>query len=178
MKKKVLLAMTLVMGFCTMQAQENQGAENWEQMRTERVKKQAERKAGELDLKGDAKDNFIIIYTQYQGEMFACAKKTGMFDRRNERREAPEKKELTDAEAKEKVDEYFKNQEKQITLMKARLDVQKKYYAEFAKTLTPQQLAKVFAEPQFQMGGRGRQGQGRPGGFGGQRMRMGEGPQN
>ena len=70
MKKKVLLAMMLVMGFCTMQAQENQGAENWEQMRTERVKKQAERKAGELDLKGDAKDNFIIIYTQYQGEMF------------------------------------------------------------------------------------------------------------
>ena len=73
MKKKVLLAMMLVMGFCTMQAQENQGAENWDQMRTERVKKQAERKAGELDLKGDAKDNFIIIYTQYQGEMFAIA---------------------------------------------------------------------------------------------------------
>ena len=60
--------------------------------------------------------------------------------------------------------------------MQTRLQIQRKYYAEFAKTLTPQQLAKEFEDqPMRQMNGRGRQG--RPGGFG-PGMRMGEGPQN
>ena len=174
MKRRILVAMMFVLGLCSVQAQ--QGAENWEEMRAERVKKQAERKAGELDLKGDAKDNFIIVFTQYQNDMFSSARKSGLFENMRGRNNEPEKKELTDAEAKEKVENYFKGQENQIKLMQTRLQIQRKYYAEFAKTLTPQQLAKVFEDqPMGQMNGRGRQG--RPGGFG-PGMRMCEGPQN
>jgi hypothetical protein len=81
------------------------------------------------------------------------------------RNNEPEKKELTDAEAKEKVENYFKGQENQIKLMQTRLQIQRKYYAEFAKTLTPQQLAKVFEDqPMRQMNGRRRPGG--PAGFG------------
>lgn len=176
--KGLLIMMMLVVGFGTMQAQDEQNVENWETMRSERVKKMAERKANELDLKGDAKDEFIIIYSQYQNSLFASARKSGMFDRGQDRQNGGGKKELTDAEAKEKVENYFKRQEDQIAMMKARLDVQKQYYAEFAKKLTPQQLAKVFSDSPRQVGGRNRQG-GRPGRFGqGQDMRMADGPQN
>ena len=108
MKRRILVAMMFVLGFCSVQAQ--QGAENWEEMRAERVKKQAERKAGELELKGDAKDNFIIVFTQYQNDMFSSARKSGLFENMRGRNNEPEKKELTDAEAKEKVENYFKGQ--------------------------------------------------------------------
>jgi hypothetical protein len=97
--------------------------------------------------------------------MFSSARKSGLFENMRGRNNEPEKKELTDAEAKEKVENYFKGQENQIKLMQTRLQIQRKYYAEFAKTLTPQQLAKVFEDqPMRQMNGRRRPGG--PAGFG------------
>ena len=173
--KKVLVMMMLLVGGSTLMNAQERSAEDWEKIKVERVKKQAERKADELKLDGNAKADFIVVYSQYQNDLFSSARKAGFNNERGERNGA-EKKELTEAEAKEKIEKYFARQEKQIEMMKTRLAVQKKYYAEFAKTLTPQQLAKVFEEPNFQMmNGRGRQG--RPGGFG-PGMRMGEGPQN
>ena len=54
-------------------------------------------------------------------------------------------KELTDEEATKRVDAFFAQQEEMIVQMQKRLEVQKQYRAEFAKILTPQQLAKVFS---------------------------------
>ena len=84
-----------------------------------------------------------------------------------------EKKELTDAAATARLQELFTRQENQIQQSQQRLDIQKKYCAEFSSFLTPQQLLRVFQPQQNrvrgQMGGRGQGGRGGRGGFGGDR---------
>ena len=84
---------------------------------------------------------------------------------------------MSDEEITNRIKGAFERQEKMIEAMQKRLDVQKKYYAEFGKTLKPQQLMKIFGQQRPSQGqrdgqrgprdgGRGNFGGGR-GGFGG-----------
>ncbi|MBR4643901.1 MAG: hypothetical protein IKO73_01905 [Bacteroidaceae bacterium] len=160
---------------CAQQGQRSE--EERAQQRAEMIQRVAERTAKDFDLKGDAKESFMTTYKAYQNEMFQT-NQGGMRQRPNE---ADEKKELTDEEANAKIQEQFTRQEEQIATMQKRLEIQKKYQAEFAKVLTPQQVLKVLTpQRNGQRGqGNGQRGQGDgqrgQGGFGGGRGGFGGG---
>ena len=111
------------------------------------------------------------LYTKYQNEMFSLFQ----FQRRDQNNGEERKRlsEMTDEEVTARIQEAFARQEQQIEQQKARLEIQKKYYAEFSKTLKPQQLIRIFGQqrPQGQRGQQGNQqgqrGNGGRGGFGG-----------
>lgn len=173
MKRLFIFTAIILFGIGNVCAQQEQRTEEERaQMRTEMVKRVAERTAKDFDLKGDAKEAFLNTYIAYQTEMFQT-NQNGM----NPRSQGDEsKKELTDEEANAKIQEQFARQEEQIATMQKRLEIQKKYQAEFAKILTPQQVLKVFT-PRRNNNQRGQQrgqedgqrGQRPGGGFGGGR---------
>ena len=183
MKKTIFVAVMALVSCTALSAQERERMNDEERARniSERIEKAADRMAKDFDLKGDAKDAFIKCYSAYQKEMFA----TNQIQEQRQRLEQPnrdeEKKELTDEEAKAKIEENFSRQEQQIATMRKRMDVQKKYSEELLKILTPQQVLKVLT-PQRNQGGRGQgqrnQGDGeRRGNFeGGSRGGFGGGP--
>ena len=171
MKKLLVLSLVTIMSMSAM-AQRNQ--ENMQARRAEMISTMADRVAKDLNLKDEAKTQFVATYKAYQEELFGTYQ-TGR--NQGQRGERQNDKKLTDEEAQKQVEQYFERQEQQIKQQQARLEIEKKYLAEFQKTLTPQQVAKIFA-PRQQMGmrqggmqgGRGFGGQGgmRPGGgFGG-----------
>lgn len=168
--KKLFIVSALTFLFvgnvCAQQGQRSE--EDRAQMRAEMIKRVAERSAKDFDLKGDAKEAFMTTFTAYQTEMF----QTNQGGMRQRGQEADEKKELSDEEANAKIQEQFTRQEEQIATMQKRLEIQKKYSAEFAKILTPQQVLKVLT-PQRNNQRNGQRGQGDgqrgPGGFGGGR---------
>lgn len=168
--KKLFIVSALTFLFvgnvCAQQGQRSE--EDRAQMRAEMIKRVAERSAKDFDLKGDAKEAFLTTFTAYQTEMF----QTNMGGMRQRGQEADEKKELSDEEANAKIQEQFTRQEEQIATMQKRLEIQKKYSAEFAKILTPQQVLKVLT-PQRNNQRNGQRGQGDgqrgQGGFGGGR---------
>lgn len=166
--KKLFIVSALTFLFvgnvCAQQGQRSE--EDRAQMRAEMIKRVAERSAKDFDLKGDAKEAFLTTFTAYQTEMF----QTNQGGMRQRGQEADEKKELSDEEANAKIQEQFTRQEELIATMQKRLEIQKKYSAEFAKILTPQQVLKVLT-PQRNNQRNGQRGQGDgqrgQGGFGG-----------
>lgn len=171
MKKLLVLSLVTIMSMSAM-AQRNQ--ENMQARRAEMISTMADRVAKDLNLKDEAKTQFVATYKAYQEELFGTYQ-TGR--NQGQRGERQNDKKLTDEEAQKQVEQYFERQEQQIKQQQARLEIEKKYLAEFQKTLTPQQVAKIFAQRQQMgmrqggmQGGRGFGGQGgmRPGGgFGG-----------
>ncbi len=167
MKKFFLIALAaMTLASTNANAQDN----NREARRAEMQARQTERLIKDLKLTDEQKTKFEPIYNNYQKELAALREDRNREQDDNQR----DKKELTDAEATAQLQEFFSRQEQQIQQSQLRLDIQKKYLAEFSNVLTPQQLLKVF-RPQF---GRNRQQQGGPrggqgfrgprgGGFGG-----------
>ena len=155
MKKTIFVAVMALMSCTALNAQESRNDEDRARNISERIEKAAERQAKDFDLKDDSKAAFIKCYSAYQQEMFATNQPQRQRLEQPNREE--EKKELTDEEATNQINENFSRQEQQIATMQKRLDVQKKYYEEFSKILTPQQVLKVLT-PQRGQGGRG-QGQ-------------------
>lgn len=176
MKKSILMvALMLGISTATFAQNDNNSPEDRAKMRAEMVQKQAERLAKDFDLKNDAKSSFIETFTKYQNELASSME----FMRRPEN-EDDSKKNLSEEEATAKIQESFDRQEKQIAAMQKRLEIQKNYYAEFAKTLTPQQMVKIFAQQRRggQQGGQqggNRQGGNRDGFGGGNRGGFGGG---
>ena len=133
------------MGIGSVSAQQEQRSEEERaQMRAQMIKRVADRTAKDFDLKGDAKEAFLLTFTAYQTEMF----QTNMGGLRQHSQEGDDKKELTDDEANARIQEQFTRQEEQIATLQKRLEIQKKYSAEFAKVLTPQQVLKVLTPQQ------------------------------
>lgn len=171
--KKLFIVSTFTFLFvgnvCAQQGQRSD--EERAQMRSEMIKRGAERSAKDFNLKGDAKESFMTIYTAYQTEMF----QTNQGGMRQRPTDSDEKKELTDDEANVKIQEHFTRQEEQIAIMQKRMEIQKKYSAEFAKLLTPQQVLKLLTpQRNGQRNGQrgqddGQRGQRGQGGFGGGR---------
>ena len=179
MKKLFVVSAFVLLGIGNAFAQQGQRSEEERaQMRVEMIKRVADRSAKDFDLKGDAKETFLKIYTAYQTEMF----ETNQAGMRQRSSEDDAKKELSDDEANAKIQEQFTRQEEQIATMQKRLEIQKKYREE----LTPQQVLKVLT-PQRNNNQRGQQrGQGdgqrqdgwqggNRGGFGGPRGGFGGG---
>lgn len=175
MKNLFIVSAFLFLGIGSVCAQEQRSEEERAKMRTEMIQRSAERLAKNFSLKGDAKESFLATYNSYQTEMF----QTNQSGLRQRSAEENDKKDLSDEEANAKIQEQFTRQEEQIATMQKRLEIQKKYSAEFAKMLTPLQVLKVLTpQRNNQRGGqqqrnqgdgqqqRGWQGGGR-GGFGG-----------
>ena len=173
--KKTLIVMAVAL-LCAgqMNAQrEQRSPEEMQKARAEMVKQNAERLAKDFELKDDAKTAFIEKYTQYQNELFADMRPQENRERGEQgQQERKKTSEMSDEEVTALIQSAFERQEKQIEAMQKRLEVQKKYYAEFSQTLTPKQLIRIFGQqrPQGQRGGQGQnQNQGQRGGFGGGR---------
>ena len=170
MKKFIIVSALVLLGIGNVCAQQGQRSEeDRAKMRAEMIKRVADRTAKDFDLKDDAKEAFLKTYTAYQTEMF----ETNAANMRQRAQEGDEKKELSDDEANAKIQEQFTRQEEQIATMQKRLEIQKKYSAEFAKMLTPQQVLRVLT-PQRNGQRNGQRGQGEgqqrgQGGFGGGR---------
>ena len=157
--------------------------------RAEMTVKSAEKFVKEFNLEGDAQKSFVQTYSNYVEELANCDSAVKSGSSQAGKKEAGKKEagkkvdgkkaELTDAEATEKLNDMLTRQQNAIESMKARLEVQKKYVAEFGKVLTPAQVYKVMGRqrtqagqrPGLQQGGAGRSAMGRErmgrGGFGG-----------
>ncbi len=143
--------------------------------RAEIVEKQAERLAKDMDLKDDAKSQFMATYAEYQEALMSARMGNRNEGEENAREERGSKKEkeLTDEEATQRIEANLARQEEQIAQSQKALEITRQYYAKFKETLSPQQLYKVFGQQQRgnmnRQGGQGGQQGGGPrgGGFGG-----------
>lgn len=163
----IMLALVAMISMSAM-AQDRPNREEMQARRAQAVEQQAEKLAKDFDLKGDAKTNFVATYKAYQNELVEVQmqgrqRQQGQGRDRNEQTDA---KKLTNEQATQRLTEYFSRQEEQIAQQVKRLEIEKKYAAELAKTLTPQQLVTVFAQRNNNNQRQGGQGQ-RQGGFGG-----------
>ena len=177
MKKTIIVAALALLSSVAVSAQERMSAEQREKAIAERIGSAADRMAKDFDLKDDAKTAFVNLYTEYQNELMAPMAERQRGENAEERGERKKLSEMSDEEITNRIKGAFERQEKMIEAMQKRLDVQKKYYAEFGKTLKPQQLMKIFGQQRPSQGqrdgqrgprdgGRGNFGGGR-GGFGG-----------
>jgi len=161
MKKSLFTLMLAVVAFASVQtvsAQDDRDAR-----RQEMQKRMMERVEKDMKLDDSKKAKFEEIYGRYQNELMAVRSNRQGDQARERNQKKPQ--ELTDAEATARLQEQFERQAEQIQQQQARLEIQKKYCAEFSSVLTPQQLV-ILYQPAQQGRGGNRQGGGR-GGFGG-----------
>ena len=161
MKKIVLWGMcaACLVGSGTAMAQggkDRKGDMRWEQM----MEKRAERLADELDLNGDARSEFLVTYKNYQQDLMSHRKTPPFPADLGGKKES----ELTEEEAAERIKAEFDRKAQQIVDAYNTLEVDKKYYEVFSKTMSAKQLMKIFV-PVRKMNVRngGRQGIGRGG---------------
>ena len=187
-RKTIFIAVMAAFGILAANAQE-EASTNRAVKRAEMTEKSAEKFVKEFNLEGDAQKSFVQTYSNYVEELANCDSAVKSGSSQAGKKEAGKKEagkkvdgkkaELTDAEATEKLNDMLTRQQNAIESMKARLEVQKKYVAEFGKVLTPAQVYKVMGRqrtqagqrPGLQQGGAGRSAMGRErmgrGGFGG-----------
>ena len=158
MKKYIVLTVLAAFLFGAISTISAQNDNDRSARRQEMQTRMTERLVKDLKLEGEKKTQFETIYKRYLEELAAT---------RNQ-------KDLTDEEATAKLNEVFAREAEQIQQQQLRLDIQKKYCAEFSSVLTPQQLLRVFQQGNRmgnrqggQQGGRGGFGGGQRGGFGG-----------
>lgn len=160
--KLVSIILVLLLGVTAVNAQRS-GNGNFEERMAQFMERRAERLADDLGLKEEEKPAFKEAYKKFQGELMAL-----MVQERESRTELERKKidNLTDEEATERVKGLFGRKEQSIVNAYNRLEIEKKYYNEFAKTMTNKQLLKIFEQSPFDRNQRA--GGNRPGGrFGG-----------
>lgn len=149
------------------EAQEEKEADGRAARMEQMLEKRAEKMADDLDLKGDARSSFLETYKSFQNELMPH-RTNFAFPRQENKKES----EMTDEEAVARVKAEFDRKAQQIVDLYNSLEVEKKYYETFSKTLSAKQLMKIFA-PQRESRGRfggtsGRnQSGGRSGNFGG-----------
>ena len=143
---------------------------NRENRRAEMQARQRERLVKELKLTDEQKPKFEETYTRYQSELASLRNQsevdattgaTLQKDSDSDKKDKKDKQELTDAEATARLQAYFDQQTAQLQRQQMRLDIQKKYCAEFSAFLSPQQIVKMFREGQRARGGNNRQAGGR-----------------
>ena len=148
MKKIILWGFYVICLVCSETAMAQDGKDRKGDMRREQMmEKRAERLADELELKGDARSEFLVTYKNYQQDLMSHRKTPPFPADLGGKKES----ELTEEEAAERI--------------KAEFEVDKKYYEVFSKTMSAKQLMKIFV-PERKMNARngGRQSVGKGGG--------------
>lgn len=162
MKKIILLGFYVICLVCSEIAMAQDGKDRKGDMRREQMmEKRAERLADELELKGDARSEFLVTYKNYQQDLM-LHRKTPPFPADLG---GKEESELTEEEAAERIKAEFDRKAQQIVDAYNTLEVDKKYYEVFSKTMSAKQLMKIFV-PVRKMNARngGRQSVGKGGG--------------
>ena len=166
----IIMALGLMVS-AQVQAQEKESAESREAKRSEMIAKSGERLAKSFSLDDSKKESFLTIYTEYQTEMFATNERSDAKAQQQKKADGEKKEELTDAQATERIQANFAQQEEQVARLQKRLEIQKRYYARFSEVLTQAQTLKAMFPQRTRPQGNGQQRQGgngaRSGGFGG-----------
>ena len=162
MRKIVLLGFYVICLVCSEIAMAQDGKDRKSDMRREQMmEKRAERLADELELKGDARSEFLVTYKNYQQDLMSHRKTSPCPADLGGKKES----ELTEEEAAERIKTEFDRKAQQIVDAYNTLEVDKKYYEVFSKTMSAKQLMKIFV-PVRKMNARngGRQSVGKGGG--------------
>lgn len=162
MKKIILWGFYAICLVCSGTAMAQDGKDRKGDMRREQMmEKRAERLADELELKVDARSEFLVTYKNYQQDLMSH-RKTPPFPADLE---GKKESELTEEEAAERIKAEFDRKAQQIVDAYNTLEVDKKYYEVFSKTMSAKQLMKIFV-PVRKMNARngGRQSVGKGGG--------------
>lgn len=139
--KKIIIAAIMAISTLGIYAQRQQMTpEQIQERRAQSIKNQAERYAKSFKLDGQAKTDFIATFSEYRNELMAT------MDVRSAATQQKDDKNLSDAEAQARIDEFMQKQQKDIENSQKRLDIHKKYLEIFSKTLKPQYLAQIFRE--------------------------------
>ena len=157
MKKSVIVATLAFMSWGNVAAQSERTEEDRAKMRVEMIQRSGDRLAKEFGLSAEKKSAFMSLYANYQQEMFG----TNLSTRREESsaQNGGSEKELTAEEAAALIQSHFDRQAKQISAMQERLNIQKKYFDEFAKLLPPNQIWRILNRQRTQGTRDGQQGQ-------------------
>lgn len=158
MKKVLFTVLALVVVASTAFAQDNDARAQRERQRAEQsAVKQATAIAKNLKFEGELKDDFVVIYTEYQLAL-SDARMADMTARMSRR----QLNSRTDEDIESDILAGFAS-ERMI------IDVREKYYKEFRRILTPTQIQDVYNEENVANGGNGGRGgmMGGPGMMGG-----------
>lgn len=136
-------------------AQERNSADIERRME-ERMNKQAERLADEFGLKDTSRADFMAMYKKYQQDVM----KHRLAEMQQQEGNAKKETEMTDEEATARIQAEFDRKAQAIVDAYNTLEVEKKYYEEFSKTLSPKQLMKIFAPLRNPRGARNMQPRG------------------
>ena len=162
MKKIILWGFYAICLVCSETAMAQDGKDRKGDMRREQMmEKRAERLADELELKGDARSEFLVTYKNYQQDLMSHRKTPPFPADLGGKKES----ELTEEEAAERIKTEFDRKAQQIVDAYNTLEVDKKYYEVFSKTMSAKQFMKIFV-PERKMNARngGRQSVGKGGG--------------
>ncbi len=190
MKKTIVMMALAAMTCINVNAQErrNRTVEEMQARRDARMEKKAQQLAEEMELKGDAKEQFIAAYKDMVKEIYAA----NVFRRQQDRdaadakgkkndKKGDKKEKMTPEEATEKMQQQFARRQQEIEQMQKILQIQQDYYKKMQEFLDGSQLLHVFSQTnnnprQGQMSrmrqGAPRQGMQRGGEWGGQRNRQ------
>lgn len=127
-------------GWSTLMAQNND-ADNVSARMTEMLEKRADRLADDLKLEKEARTEFLETYKQYQAELMEHRQMPAAPDGMDGKKES----ELTEEEAAARLKAEFDRKTQQVVNAYNTLEVDKKYYEIFSKTLSAKQLMKIFA---------------------------------
>jgi len=146
MKKTLfMMALAAIVSINASAQRQQMTQEQIEAFQAQMTQRQAERLAQDFELKDEAQAKFIATYTEYQRVLMAVQSTPQQM---GNRQQAQDPKKMTDEEATAQIDQAFARQEEQIKVMQQRLIVDRAYYEEFKKTLTPQQLVQIFGRQQ------------------------------
>lgn len=161
MKKIILWGICAACLICSGTVLAQEGKDRKGVMRREQMmEKRAEGLADELELKGDARSEFLVTYKNYQQDLAAHRKASPFPAGLGGKKES----EMTEEEAAERIKTEFDRKAQQIVDAYNTLEVDKKYYEVFSKTMSAKQLMKIFV-PTRKMNARngGRQSVGKGG---------------
>lgn len=136
------IAVILLASVATVNAQNENRREN-RRNAAEMYTRMAERMAKTLDVASEKQELFKAMYVEYQTARAAADKARARAEanrgENGRNRERVDMSKLSEAEAAERVQDYFATQE-------AQLAIDKEYYAKFQQIVTPVQAARVFLQ--------------------------------
>ncbi len=141
MRKIILLGFCAACLACPNTAMAQDGKDRKDETRREQMtEKRAERLADELELKGDARSEFLATYKNYRRDLMSHRMAASFPADLGGKKES----ELTEEEAAERIKTEFDRKAQQIVDAYNSLEVDKKYYEIFSKTMSARQLMKIF----------------------------------
>lgn len=143
--KKTMLVLTMVLltsSYANAQNRKQHANEENRQSRTERIEKRIAKLNEELELNAEQKEKFSTLYKQMTEEIMNAHQP--MRPHMQKLQAEKKKKELTEQEARERLQKRFERSEKALKRQQEVLEIHKKYSEKMGEFLNAKQLLKVF----------------------------------